>query len=66
MDIEGTLVKALIHCKLENLKKLIKSLLFAERTMITGQGFSKKIKGPTPLFKSHNWAAYNPPPSSPC
>ena len=37
--IGGTLVKALFHCKLENLKKLIESLLFAEHTMITGQGF---------------------------
>ena len=38
-QVEGTLVKALFHCKLENLKKLIEPLLFAEYTMITGQGF---------------------------
>ena len=37
--IEGTLVKALFHCKFESLKKLIESLLVAEHTMITGQGF---------------------------
>ena len=41
--VEGPLVKALIHCKLENLKKLIESLLFAEHTMITGQGFHKSL-----------------------
>ena len=39
ITVEGTLVKALIHYKLENLKKLIESLLFPEHTMITGQGF---------------------------
>ena len=38
-DVEGTLVKALFHCKLENLKKLIETLLFVEHTKITGQGF---------------------------
>ena len=37
--LEGTLVKVLFHCKLENRKKLIESLLFAEHTLITGQGF---------------------------
>ena len=38
--IEGTLVKSLIHCKLENLKKLIESLLFAKKNaMITDQDF---------------------------
>ena len=37
--IEGTLIKALFHCKLENLIKLIESLLFAEHTLIIGQGF---------------------------
>ena len=49
VPIEGTLVKAHIHFKLENMKKLMESLLFAEHTMITGQG----------LHISSGWLIYS-------
>ena len=49
VTVEGALVKALFHCKMENLKRLIKSLLFVEHTIIPGQGF----------YISSGWSLYS-------
>ena len=50
LQLEGTLVKTLFNCKLVILEKLIESLLFAEHTMVTGQGFHLTSGWPTLTF----------------